>query len=153
MKLLYTICNTNRKREKRHEMHRQIGTGALDKGNPAALWQIHHFPPSNKCSIISTTSFQNRLGLTASPQRKSKILQKKREKTPQLRIPANPSTLSTLPTATNSDIAKLIFKLQTTLKQKIKHAYSKGSQDWLLLHLRLKWRRCPRWLELLRKTL
>jgi hypothetical protein len=63
---------------------------------------------------------------------------KEEKKNPQLKIPANPSTLSTLPTATNSNLAKLIFKLETTLKQKIKHAYRKGSQDWLLLHLRLK---------------
>jgi hypothetical protein len=81
-------------------------------------------PPFDKYIIFHLV-----LGLTTSPQWKTKILQKKRKKKPpQLKIPANPSTLSTLPTATNSDLAKLIFKLETTLKEKIKHAYSKGSQ-------------------------
>jgi len=59
------------------------------------------FQPANQHYIFNNT-VTNRLGLIGGPQRKTKI--------PHPRIPVNPSTLSTLPIGTNSDLAKLIFK-------------------------------------------
>jgi len=79
---------------------------------------MQHFLTSQPTFYLLNNTVSYMLGLRG-PQRKTKILHGQRHN-PQPKIPANPATLSTFPTGTNSDFAKFVFKPDTASKHKKK---------------------------------
>jgi len=78
LELLYTVCNTSRERKEGHEVCRQIGEYALNKGNPTTLGQVHHFSISQPMLYLLNHTVPNMLGLIGGPQQEAKILHMQR---------------------------------------------------------------------------
>jgi len=77
------------------------------------------FQPAKQCSIFSIMSSQIDMALKKAPSRRQRCF-KVKEETLKPRILVRPSALLTLPTRTNLDLDRLIFKPNTTSKQKNK---------------------------------
>jgi hypothetical protein len=72
---------------------------------------------ASSLSILPTTSSQMNLALKGAPNKRPRYF-KGREETLQPKIPAKSSILTTLPTGTSTDLARLIFKPETASKKK-----------------------------------
>jgi hypothetical protein len=83
------------------------------------LDKYNRFQLANRCSIFSITLSQICLALKDASNGRPRYFNSK-DDTPQPKILANLSTLSTFPTGTNYDLAKFVFKPDTTLNNKIK---------------------------------
>jgi hypothetical protein len=121
-----------------------IGMGKTDKKYVGKLDNMHFikvilppldkyifFHPAKRRSNSSITPSQITLALKEIPKRRMRYFIGK-EDTVQPRILAKPSTLLTLPTGTNFDLLRLIFKLETTSKHKNK-AHRKRGCFWVCL--------------------
>jgi len=75
------------------------------------------FQLANHLSILPTIPSHMDLALKEGPNERPRYYNGK-EETPQSKIPAKPSTLSTQPTGTKKDLARLIFKPETASKHK-----------------------------------
>jgi hypothetical protein len=66
--LLHAVSNTLQKREDRHLICGHINNSTLDKGNPAALGQISHFPTSQPVIQLLNDVIPDMLSLVGGPQ-------------------------------------------------------------------------------------
>jgi len=83
---------------------------------------------ANRLSILPTTSSQMDLALKGAPNERPRYLKEERKlRTPKM--PAKSSTLTTSPTGTNTDLAKLIFKSEIASKNKKKKQLEENGGD------------------------
>jgi hypothetical protein len=77
--------------------------------------KYNRFQLANRLSILPTTSSQLDLVLKGAPNGRPRYFEGG-EKTPQPKMPASSSMLSTRPTGTKTDLSKLIFNPETASK-------------------------------------
>jgi hypothetical protein len=91
------IGSTCKEREKRHEVHRQIGRVLLIKAVFPPIDKYIIFQPAKRCSIFSITLSQIDLALKEAPNGIPRYF-KGKEETSHPKIPTKPSTILILPT-------------------------------------------------------
>jgi hypothetical protein len=117
LELLNTIGHTSRNGEEREEVRRKIGENTLGKGNPATLGQIQHFSTGQATLHFNHNTIPDRLSFVTHPKRHTKILQRGREEVPQPKMTTNSAALSTLPTVTKRDLAKIAKVARVSLTE------------------------------------
>jgi hypothetical protein len=113
------ISNANREGKRDMKYVGKLDQMLLIKVILPPLNKYNCFQPAKWHSIFSIMSSQTDLAFKEAQNGRPKYFIGK-EDTMHPRIRAKPSTLSTLPTGTNSNLAKLIIKPKTSLKQKNK---------------------------------
>jgi Leucine-rich repeat (LRR) protein len=103
-----------------HEVSRQIRQGALNQGYLAPFRWGQPLPTNQlTLNLLNNAIPQIDLALKEAPNGRLRYFVGN-EETLQPKIQAKPSTLLTLPTGTNFDLSKLIFKPEIA-KHKNKH--------------------------------
>jgi hypothetical protein len=117
LKFLNTISNTNRDAKKGKKISKQIGWNAFNQSDLTTLRQIKPLPTNQTTFHFFNNTIRIHFSLKGAPNGIPKYF-KGIEETLQLRIQAKPSTSSTAPTWTNSNLVNLIFKPETSSKHK-----------------------------------
>jgi len=89
---------------------------------------IHPLPTSQSQLNLFNNTILNTLGLITTPSGRPRYF-KGKEKTSQPKMPVSLSTLSTQPTRTKTDLAKLPLNLRQLQSTRITHADGRDGQD------------------------